>query len=410
MSEGSASASYLALCVCGVWIFWSAHDYIQERIFLAPGFHFGLFMAFSLQTSSFLLSLAYRGFAWVWELTTTSSEQRYLQTLEAQRRRRAEAEEAEEEELGEEKLLENDGAPEAAPAAAPPLPSADAASLTTLAWYLLLSLLIAAANGSATVALNYVNMQTKVLVKSSKIVSVMMLGRLCFGRFYSALEYGHMLMVVLGLVAFMLATKRPSTGGADTSLIGVALLSLAVVVDSLVPNVQQRLLVQHHRPKHELVFHTNWISAALTLCYMAATGEGVDALIFLRRRPHLAMLLLVQSVCGFLGILTYLETVRGFGSKITVLVTSCRKLFTIGLSSFIFRHPLNSFHVIGVGAVFAGVLWNANSELRCSRWLVLPALLVVGLAVAMELDLLSDGGAASIALEAKLRKSLLFEA
>ena len=74
MSEGSASASYLALCVCGVWIFWSAHDYIQERIFLAPGFPFGLFMAFSLQTSSFLLSLAYRGFAWVWELTTTSSE------------------------------------------------------------------------------------------------------------------------------------------------------------------------------------------------------------------------------------------------------------------------------------------------------------------------------------------------
>ena len=41
---------------------------------------------------------------------------------------------------------------------------------------------------------------------------------------------------------------------------------------------------------------------------------------------------------------------------------------------------------------------------------MLPALLVVGLAVAMELDLLSDGGAASAALEAKLRKSLLFEA
>ena len=54
-----------------------------------------------------------------------------------------------------------------------------------------------------------------------------------------------MLLVVGGLSAFLLAG---ASGGALTaSLMGVALLALAVLSDSLVPNVQQKLLTTSHR-------------------------------------------------------------------------------------------------------------------------------------------------------------------
>jgi len=365
------SAAYLAACVTGVWLTWTAHDYLQERIFKVPGFHFGLFMAFSLQTVSFLLSLVYR----LWTHLLDDGRQLQQRLAEEQSQRRLAAEE---EEQGE-NLLEDDEEQPAAPKKAD-----DSWPLQALAWYLSLSLLIATANGSATAALNFVNMQTKVLFKSSKIVTVMLLGRLCFGKSYSCMEYSYMLHVVLGLVAFLLA----SSGGAlGSSLPGVALLSLAILSDSLVPNVQQRLLTGLKRPKHELVFHTNWVSALLTACYMAATGEGVDAFLFLRRRPHVSLLLLLQSVCGYFGVLTYLEVVHGFGPKVTVIVTSCRKLFTICLSSVLFGHPLNGFHLVGVACVFGGVLWNANADMRCSRWLAPPALVVAALLVGVELHL-----------------------
>ena len=49
----------------------------------------------------------------------------------------------------------------------------------------------------------------------------------------------------------------------------------------------------------------------------------------------------------------------------TTLITSCRKLFTIGLSSLLFSHPFNGFHVAGSLSVFAGVLLNANADQRC---------------------------------------------
>ena len=53
----------------------------------------------------------------------------------------------------------------------------------------------------------------------------------------------------------------------------MALLALAVLSDSMLPNVQQRLLRDLGRPKAEVVYHTNWISALLTLAYVAYTGE-----------------------------------------------------------------------------------------------------------------------------------------
>ena len=59
----------------------------------------------------------------------------------------------------------------------PPPPAKTGASWATFLWYVVLSVLIATANGTATAALNYVNMQLKVLFKSSKIITTMLLGR-----------------------------------------------------------------------------------------------------------------------------------------------------------------------------------------------------------------------------------------
>ena len=105
--------------------------------------------------------------------------------------------------------------------------------------------------------------------------------------------------------------------------------------------------------------------------YTTYTGELQAAVSFLRVRRRVALLLLLQSGAGYLGILSYLETVRRFGPKVTTIVTSSRKLFTIALSSVIFGHPLNGYHVAGVSAVFLGVLLNANANLACRLALTL---------------------------------------
>ena len=137
-------------CVLGVWLTWSAHDYLQERIFRVPGFTFGIFMAFCLQATSFVLSLVAQIGTWLLGSAEGERERRAAE-VEEQRRRAALVEE--EQERGLLNVGDDEGA--AADAAeAPP----KGASWPVMLRYLLLSLLIAGANGCATAALNYVSM------------------------------------------------------------------------------------------------------------------------------------------------------------------------------------------------------------------------------------------------------------
>lgn len=336
-------------CVVAVWAFWSVHDVLQERVFRVPGYKFGFFQAFVLQASAFILSAVQQAVGSLFTRRPRGGREDQEKLDEA-------------DEVESQRMLLRDGEGERG-----------CVRFSTFAWYLLLSVLIAGANGCATAALNYVTMQVKVLFKSSKIVTVMLIG-CAFGRFYGVHEYGFMMLVALGLITFFLAGAR---GALESSLVGVALLVGSVVCDSLVPNVQQRLLQDLKLPKGLVVFHTNWISALLTLIYICVTGELFAAVTFLRRRRRVIQLMLLQAVAGYFGIIAYLETVSRFGSKVTTVVTSCRKLFTILLSSILFAHALSGYHLLGVLSVFAGVILNSFSDRRCARILVIPTLLLM---------------------------------
>ena len=96
----------LVLCVAAIWVAWSVHDYLQEAIFLTPGFDFPLTMALTLQSVASVLAFV----------------QRSLST------------------------------------ALEPVAPADALTRRTFGWYLALSFLIASANGLSTAALSFVSM------------------------------------------------------------------------------------------------------------------------------------------------------------------------------------------------------------------------------------------------------------
>ena len=185
--ERQQSSVALLGCVVAVYVCWATHDYLQERVFKFPGFRFGFFMAFVLQLSSFVLALLQRLVtALCFESTPLRQSRQRQQSRELMR-------------VDEERtMLEEEE--EVAGASA-----SSTTQLRLLGWYLLLSALIATANGTSSAALNYVNMQTKLVVKNAKIVTVMLLGTLLFGKRYLAVEYGYMLLVACGLVVFFLA-------------------------------------------------------------------------------------------------------------------------------------------------------------------------------------------------------------
>ena len=88
-----------------------------------------------------------------------------------------------------------------------PVAPADALTRRTFGWYLALSFLIASANGLSTAALSFVSMATKVLFKSSKIVTTMLLGVLCFGKVST-----HGLQPMSGTARLLIQRSSPLVG------------------------------------------------------------------------------------------------------------------------------------------------------------------------------------------------------
>ena len=138
-SDASDASTPLALfgCIAAVWICWASHDYLQERVFKFKGFQFGFFMAFVLQTCSFLLALLQRVLSAIFV------------ALPAQRVAHTELQQVDEERA----MLDDDDESLAS--------TANSSQWALLGYYLLLSSLIAGANGMASAALNYVNMQVR---------------------------------------------------------------------------------------------------------------------------------------------------------------------------------------------------------------------------------------------------------
>lgn len=100
----------------------------------------------------------------------------------------------------------------------------------------------------------------------------------------------------------------------------------SVCADAVAPNLQERLLRRHAQPRAAVVLNTNALSAVLTALPWFATGEYRGAIAWLAANPKGRAALALQSLAGYAGVVAYLGCIKHAGSRVTVLVTTARKV------------------------------------------------------------------------------------
>ena len=129
---------------------------------------------------------------------------------------------------------------------------------------------------------------------------------------------------------------------------------------------------------YKVAMHSNWMSGCLTLLIMLVTGEFFEAIAYLQVQPQALTLLVLSSVVGYTGVVSFLYLVQSFGAKNTVIVTSTRKVFTILVSIVQYSKPFHGLHALGLTAVTTGVsssLTLATSRRPCCCWCSIDATL-----------------------------------
>jgi len=118
-------------------------------------------------------------------------------------------------------------------------------------------------------ALKYVSFPTQVLAKASKVIPVMLMGKVVQSQTYPMWEYGCAVMLSLGVALFMFskADEEPASGKTEveTTFAGVILLVGYMAFDSFTSNYQSALFKGYKMSKFQMMFGVRIVSFSLFL-------------------------------------------------------------------------------------------------------------------------------------------------
>lgn len=205
-------------------------------------------------------------------------------------------------------------------------------------------------------ALTHVNYPTQVLVKSAKMVPIVLGGFFVFRKTYPWYDYLSVAVVTVSLVLFNFAKAGGSSKQTESTAVGILLLCVSLFCDGLTGPRQDRLMARYTNLGPVLMmFLTNLFSTVWT-GIASALIEGEQPFIFLKHDPDALGSFAAFTVSGSLGQLFIYQSLRAFGSLYTSLFTTLRKATSTVLSVYIFGHRLTPVQWASMFSIFLTLL------------------------------------------------------
>lgn len=123
--------------------------------------------------------------------------------------------------------------------------------------YCLVGFLSVTTIGLSTYSCQYLNYPTQLMFKSCKLIPVMLIGVIYFGKIYTLMDYIAVLSLTIGMILFSLGDSFVK---ASFPLVGVFLVSGALMADALIGNFQEKSMKQFNPSTSEMVASCTFLS------------------------------------------------------------------------------------------------------------------------------------------------------
>lgn len=202
-------------------------------------------------------------------------------------------------------------------------------------------------------ALKFVSFPTQVLAKASKVIPVMLMGKVVNGKTYAYHEYITAGMISVGVSLFLL-TSGDATKHKDsvTTTSGLAMLVGYMLFDSFTSNWQGALFTTYKMSSIQMMAGVNLFSCLLTSVSLIEQGGFSSSAAFMLRHPDFVFAAVILSICSATGQLFIFYTISRYGPVVFVIIMTVRQGFAILLSCIIYGHPVTIIGFIGVMLVF----------------------------------------------------------
>ncbi|XVF14199.1 hypothetical protein REPUB_Repub09cG0037200 [Reevesia pubescens] len=221
--------------------------------------------------------------------------------------------------------------------------------------YVKLSAVLMGSHGLTKCSLAFLNCAAQLMFKSTKVLPVMVMGAFIPGlrRKYPAHEYLSAIFLVLGLILFTLADAQTSP---NLSVIGVIMVTDALVMDSFLGNLQEAIFTMNpETTQKKMLFCSTVVGLPFLIPPMLLTGELFKAWNSCSQHLYVYGVLVFEAMATFIGQVSVLSLIAIFGAATTAMVTTARKAVTLLLSYFIFTKPLTEQHGTGLLLIAMGM-------------------------------------------------------
>ncbi|KAL4630537.1 adenosine 3'-phospho 5'-phosphosulfate transporter 1 [Arapaima gigas] len=215
-------------------------------------------------------------------------------------------------------------------------------------------------------ALKFISFPTQVLAKASKVIPVMLMGKIVSRKSYEYWEYFTAMMISVGVSMFLLSStsgKHPST---VTTFSGVIILGGYIMFDSFTSNWQDNLF-KYKMSSVQMMFGVNLFSCLFTVGSLLEQGAFFESIAFMSRHSEFAFHAVLLSICSACGQLFIFYTIGQFGAAVFTIIMTLRQAIAILLSCFLYGHAITIVGGFGVAVVFLALFLRVYARSRMKR-------------------------------------------
>lgn len=213
-------------------------------------------------------------------------------------------------------------------------------------------------------ALTYIDLPTQSILKSAKLLPVMVGSIVILGQRFTLREWLAAAMLVSGIAIFSASGSGQPRGA--QSLRGGACLLVALVCDAALGNYQKRVL-QQGCTVQQLMLYQSLAGMVAMGAACVTSGTLLPGAALLISGDPVALMLLGWAAALTAGTALILRLVDEYSAVTAITVTTLRKAGTLAASFALFPKPLSLGHPIGAALVLCSAFVKANLCCRYRR-------------------------------------------
>jgi adenosine 3'-phospho 5'-phosphosulfate transporter B2 len=209
-------------------------------------------------------------------------------------------------------------------------------------------------------SLRYVSFPVQTVFKSSKIIPVMIMGKVLKGTVYPNSQYAEALLIIIGVAIFSVASQEKKEGRAEnTEFWGMVFMLMYITFDCFTSQWQSKIYDMYGKANvdpYQMMLGVNSSAIVITTVGLLLSGDFPKVWEFFLINPSVFVYNIITAITSASGQLCIYYTIKEFGPIVFTIIMTVRQMISICISAYKFGHHISAIAFCGATLVF-GVLF-----------------------------------------------------